>query len=805
MRKKFLQNKFASLLAMFLILFGGVAWASYANAVSPVAEGEVDPAPDPTPTPSSPVVISPENGADIATVLETAKAAVDKVGDITINLAENGAYTISKTLEAPAGIVINGNGATIDASTLEAPFITMSANPSAELINNFNRVGSVKIANVKVNGLKNSIFYDNNKPYCVVDFTIDNSVLALATEAVQNEALISFKAGGAKDFTIKNSTVYGNGAVAKYFIRYNNNGRIDRYGYTESTDTWSMTYTNNTFYNLLKSADGQWGNYGGVASKAKQMVMTVKDNIWMDCTSQVMRRLAQGKSFKDFNSASSMSNNTFWNTVTNSTDKQDNYGNGTDLVTNPTFADAANADFHVFVGSQQAKMQTGDTRWAVTYDASQALPVPVVLSPATDTDIATALDEAKAAVDKVGDITINLAENGAYTISKTLEAPASIVINGNGATVDASALEAPFITMSANPSAELINNFNRVGSVKIANVKVNGLKNSIFYDNNKPYCVVDFTIDNSVLALATEAVQNEALISFKAGGAKDFTIKNSTVYGNGAVAKYFIRYNNNGRIDRYGYTESTDTWSMTYTNNTFYNLLKSADGQWGNYGGVASKAKQMVMTVKDNIWMDCTSQVMRRLAQGKSFKDFNSASSMSNNTFWNTVTNSTDKQDNYGNGTDLITNPTFADAANGDFTIGASTQQAKSKTGDPRWLTNEYVVPTIDKTALETEIATATTLLGDASTEDGTAGATLMAAINAAQTILSNAEFQEEIDAAVKTLQAAEEAYNKATGISDITTGAADNGAWYNMQGVKVEKPTQKGVYIHNGKKIVVR
>ncbi|MBO5157726.1 MAG: DUF5123 domain-containing protein [Prevotella sp.] len=800
MRKKFLQNKFVSLLAMFLILFGGVAWASYANAVSPVAEGEVDPAPDPTPTPSSPVVISPENGADIATVLETAKAAVDKVGDITINLAKGGAYTISKTLEAPASIVINGNGATVDASANAATLILLTDGNTVEG-SDYKRIDNVKIDGVTFKGVKNSLLYDNNVKLCVVDLTINNSVFDLQTEAVENEALISFKNGGAKDVNITNSTFYGNNAFAKYFIRYNNSARLDRYGFDKNTEFQTMNYQNNTFYGLLKS-DGQWGNYSAIQGQ-NYIKFDVKNNIWYNCGKEIIRRMAGGRFGS--NAPQEFANNTYFNDGADQSASEASYDkSGTILITNPTFADAANADFHVFVGSQQAKMQTGDTRWAVTYDASQALPVPVVLSPATDTDIATALDEAKAAVDKVGDITINLAENGAYTISKTLEAPAGIVINGNGATIDASALEAPFITMSANPSAELINNFNRVGSVKIANVKVNGLKNSIFYDNNKPYCVVDFTIDNSVLALATEAVQNEALISFKAGGAKDFTIKNSTVYGNGAVAKYFIRYNNNGRIDRYGYTESTDTWSMTYTNNTFYNLLKSADGQWGNYGGVASKAKQMVMTVKDNIWMDCTSQVMRRLAQGKSFKDFNSASSMSNNTFWNTMTNSTDKQDNYGNGTDLITNPTFADAANGDFTIGASTQQAKFKTGDPRWLTNEYVAPTIDKTALETEIATATTLLGDASIEDGTAGATLMAAINAAQTILDNAEFQEEIDAAVNTLQAAEEAY-KATGINDITTGAADNGAWYNMQGVKVEKPTQRGVYIHNGKKIVVR
>ncbi|QCD40836.1 hypothetical protein E7747_00005 [Duncaniella dubosii] len=42
--------------------------------------------------------------------------------------------------------------------------------------------------------MKNSIFYDNNVKYCVVDLTLDNTTLSLATTAVENEALISFKA-----------------------------------------------------------------------------------------------------------------------------------------------------------------------------------------------------------------------------------------------------------------------------------------------------------------------------------------------------------------------------------------------------------------------------------------------------------------------------------------------------------------------------------------------------------------------------------------------------------------------------------
>ena len=44
-----------------------------------------------------------------------------------------------------------------------------------------------------------------------------------------------------------------------------------------------------------------------------------------------------------------------------------------------------------------------------------------------------------------------------------------------------------------------------------------------------------------------------------------------------------------------------------------------------------------------------------------------------------------------------------------------------------------------------------------------------------------------------------------ATGIKGIAADNEDNGAWYTLDGVKVnEKPTAKGLYIHNGKKVIV-
>ena len=46
--------------------------------------------------------------------------------------------------------------------------------------------------------------------------------------------------------------------------------------------------------------------------------------------------------------------------------------------------------------------------------------------------------------------------------------------------------------------------------------------------------------------------------------------------------------------------------------------------------------------------------------------------------------------------------------------------------------------------------------------------------------------------------------YNPVTGIETVETEKAEDGAWYTIQGVRVDKPA-KGLYIHNGRKVVIK
>jgi hypothetical protein len=220
------------------------------------------------------------------------------------------------------------------------------------------------ISNVRVDSIKNSIFYDNGTKYCVVDFTIDNSVLNLATTAVQNDALVSFKQGGAKDFNIKNSTVYGNG-VAKYFIRYENNARLDRYGFDKNTEFQTMNYQNNTFYNVIQ-AGGQWGNYNGIGGQVYSK-FDVQKNIWYNCGKDVIRRMAGGR-FNGKNPMTFSMNTYFYDNADNSASESSYDNSGNILTSNPGFKDAATGNFTIYAGSNQAKEQTGDPRWLVEFD-----------------------------------------------------------------------------------------------------------------------------------------------------------------------------------------------------------------------------------------------------------------------------------------------------------------------------------------------------------------------------------------------------------------------------------------------------
>lgn len=623
-----------------------------------------------------------------------AKAAGKPIGNLTLTLAA-GDYKVTASMEVGGNVTITGAaGAVIDASALTAPFIKMSSTPAVDKNDkDAYPIDGITIKDVTINKLSQSLVDGKSEIYYLKGITIDNSVINVSG----SKHIIDFQGKGlAEVLSIKNSTLWASDDAKHTGRLYQQ--QSGKKPAEVGAEMLKVSITNSTLYNISNSQ-----NYVGYYRENS------KPYHWFEVQNSVIVNCATSGNFVKSLNQKQVGANANWNVdgnifnyegVDTSADEVSNSASG--VVKNSiagviTFTDAANGIFNGTLGTETAPTTettaVGDTEWTIT---NKQVPANIVISPA-EGDITAAL--ATAAEGKiVGNVTINLTADAKYTVSGSIVAGGSVVINGAaGAVIDASALTAPFIALSAEPIAAFlpkndgsgVTDYYGIDKVDINNVKVTGLKQSIFWDSNKKYCVVDFKIDNCVFALATEAVKNEALIAFQTGGAKDFTVKNSTISGNNAVAKYFLRYNNSSRIDRYGFVQAEDTWSFTYENNTFYGLLNS-EGQWGNYSGMvgSSKEKQGILTINNNIWVNCDVQTMRRLNHSKNFSAFNAASTMANNVF--NREGAVVDQGTYGNGSDINGIVAFEDATNGDFngklTLAPGTTVPATMPGDKsRW------------------------------------------------------------------------------------------------------------------------
>ncbi len=313
----------------------------------------------------------------------------------------------------------------------------------------------------------------------------------------------------------------------------------------------------------------------------------------------------------------------------------------------------------------------------------------------TEGDIAAAVETAKAAVKKVGKITINLTEGAAYTIANSIVAPASLVINGNGATVDATGLGANMITTDAAEPAEWVT----IDSIAVKDVTVKGLGKALYYSAIKNQNIQNFVVDNSVVEVAKDVV----VFDFTKGSvAMNFTVKNSTLYAPTATTKSIYSSQSAQKGSDAGATADAPQ-TFTFENTTLYNLgynknlftHRSASQTWIKYvvknNVVVNTGKANFMTTinqgqdNKNPQYDVTTNSVGTLVDGV-YTDLSASQTVQSNVM----------------GTLVTTNPDFKDVANGDFTVGAGSDQAKEKIGDPRWLV-EY-----DNTATAIEGVNAT-------------------------------------------------------------------------------------------------
>lgn len=318
-------------------------------------------------------------GSDITEWLAANPIPEDMTDEVCVDLVAGAQYTMSgnfdfgshlacircTTASKPAKVTLTGNASFVvcegftmknlefNAEASTSAFITMSKEPTLPkgtgdyyIITN-----PLYISNVKVDGVKSRLIFDNNVKYCVKTGIIDNCVVRACAET--GTPLIQMQGGFINDMTVRNSTFWDSATGANnYFMQYNNSGRCDRAGFASQ----SITYSNCTFYNIAYK--GQMGNYSGFAGR-KESTFTLKDNIFVNCgNNQVPRRFTSGS---NATATKVFQNNTYWYDGAN-----EEVGNwdesGTQVMGDPQFANPAAGDFH-YSGSAQKNLKLGDPRW----------------------------------------------------------------------------------------------------------------------------------------------------------------------------------------------------------------------------------------------------------------------------------------------------------------------------------------------------------------------------------------------------------------------------------------------------------
>ena len=639
---------------------------------------------------------------------------------IKLTLEPGAKYTISKPLTTMTAITIVGdesNPALIDASSLTGSFVEAdelyaAGDPNA---NDFlTSIYNVELKNFIVVKGTGSLFSSKGQKYDIPNMTIDNVVYG--SNGCSSD-IIDFKGGGvAENVSMTRTTIYAFGdlygatggstlaeaGVNSQKFTFSYNTLLCTKGLTHADDSESAKRTINVDHNVIIAAlSATTGFVEGLNAGDANCIV-------------------QYNAFQKIGSANDNDNLVF----DDISDTEDAAGAAGSIKGSLVWLNPKNFVFDVILESilnfpvgdcPQRDAKIGDPRWLSAKMRIKEADID------DDNDLAKVINEGVTRGYSEFELVQNEYGNLRYTVKQSIVADKALVITGKNVTIDVAHSD-PFILLSKTPAvgfmpkasaaAPALNraaveytDYYAIDALSLSGLKINGLKNSIIYDNNTKYCVVDLTIDDCVLGLETEAVKNEALISFQAGGVKDFTIKNSTVYGNNAVAKYFIRYNNSARLDRYGFDKNTEFQTMTYQNNTFYGLLKS-DGQWGNYSGIAGQ-NYSKFVVEKNIWYNCGKDIIRRLSGGRF--GGNAPRTFDKNTYFNEGADISDAEGSYDNSdTALTTDPGFKKPAEGDFTLSAYSAQCNEQTGDPGGhynpVTGIETVKTAEETSLENAV-----------------------------------------------------------------------------------------------------
>ena len=623
------------------------------------------------------------------------------VGKLTITLAE-GNYTVTKSLVATSDVAINGAaGAKIDASALTGAFINyatvngVKAKKADDSDSDYTIVDNVTVKDVEITGLAKSFINNAAGKVLFKKVLVDNVV----AEFSGSNTIFALANGYPEDLKITNSTLWSKAGHTGFLFQAHGKAVDINADYKTS---W--TIDKSTLYQI---GVGKKVNNTNVFKGKNYLVMTLTNSVLYNFGSNVGNEV-NGWQFGQNSTTPTMTyaNNTYWSAegaVAGWTDasKSGSDQTGTALTTDPGFdaEKAAAGDFTIGASTAQALMKTGDPRWLVDYVAPETAETKDIVIDAekltaAGNDIGKAFVAEKYAIINAlnsfsGKVTVTLAENGAYTISKSIDATASVAINGAaGAKIDASTLTGAFINYAsvngskAKKADDSDSDYTIVDNVTVKDVEITGLAKSFINNAAGKVLFKKVLVDNVV----AEFSGSNTIFALANGYPEDLKITNSTLWSKAGHTGFLFQAHGKAVDINADYKTS---W--TIDKSTLYQI---GVGKKVNNTNVFKGKNYLVMTLTNSVLYNFGSNVGNEV-NGWQFGQNSTTPTMTyaNNTYWSAegaVAGWTDasKSGSDQTGTALTTDPGFdaEKAAAGDFTIAASTAQARMKTGDPRWL-----------------------------------------------------------------------------------------------------------------------
>ena len=464
----------------------------------------------------------------------------------------------------------------------------------------------------------------------------------------------------------------------------------------------------------------------------------------------------------------------------------------------------------------------------------------------TGGDIAEALEEAKKKItdvdNKVGDITIHLAVDGDYTVGATLTAPNSIFVYGNEGSVSIDKeMTGDFITLDgteifAKKADGTESDHKFIPSVEIRGLNIKGLKGALVKDAQKTL-LDSLVIDWSSIEIP--ATSKNVLDFNGMGFIGKVKVTNSAIWANGMNTGYFAQYGSRPKN-----VNGDSLQQFIFKDNTIVNIAYGKNVCDLKQNGTA----QNVDTLVNNIFVNCGKNGQTVVGFNKGQTSATPEWYVIGNYFeWDGVCTNAAETEKAGqkDGVDIVKDCVegtlaFADAENGDFngvfTLAEGATEPKSLGANSYWkITFEaapvespyYLVGTMndwvedgvkEELRLEKNEEAGEGIEEYMITLDLEADAEFKIVKNGESLVwYPEAENYKVTEAGNYTVyfrpngDGGDDWFyhviylvnNTATGIGFVTTDT-QNAVIYNLSGQRVMK-AQKGIYIVNGKKVVVK